>query len=194
VRDRPGYEPLASAVYAAESTTSLTSLLVVRASSDVTELAQLRGTALGYVHRYCTTSYFAPALLVYESGQRITDFFGRLVTVAAYEHQIDAVVDGRVDATMVQEDVWRRHPDYAQTTRVIARKESLPTPVVIIDSSSDAGLKRDLDEVVFSHRPPLTPDTLFAGFVPFRSEQVEEFFAASERAVPALDGNGVAVG
>lgn len=118
---------------------------------------------------------------------RYDDMAGRLVTVAAYEHQIDAVVDGRVDATMVQEDVWRRHPDYAQTTRVIARKENLPTPVVIIDSSSDAGLKRNLDEVVFSHRPPLTPDTLFAGFVPFRSEQVEEFFAASERAVPALE-------
>jgi hypothetical protein len=34
------------------------------------------------------------------------------------------------------------------------------------------------------HRPPMTPATLFCGFVPYQQEQVEEFFSASERAMP----------
>src|SRR5512135_577260 len=60
VRDMAEYEPFASAVYASENTTSLTSLLVVRSSSDVTDVEQLRGARLGIAHEYCTTSYFSP--------------------------------------------------------------------------------------------------------------------------------------
>ena len=186
IRASPSYEPLASAVYAAQNILSLSSLLVVRASSEVTELAQLRGASLGYAHEYCTTSYFAPALLLSKNGYSIADFFGQLTKVPAYEGQIDAVVAGQIDATMVQEDVWSKHAAYAQTTRVIARKVNLPTPLVIVDANADADLKRDLSEVVFSHRPAITAETLFAGFAPYQREQVGDFLAASERALPAL--------
>ena len=184
VRDQP-YEPVASAVYAAENSTSLTSVLVVRSSTDVTEVAQLRGARLGYVHLYCTTSYFAPALLLSENGYSISDF-GELVGVAPYEAQIDAVVEGRVDATMVQEDVWLKHPHYAEVTRVVARVQNLPSPLLIVDRNAADDLKRDLTELAVSHRPAVTADTLFAGFAPYQREQVEQFLNASESAVPAL--------
>jgi phosphonate transport system substrate-binding protein len=186
VRDNRSYEPVASALYAAEDTANLTSVLVVRFSSAATELEHLRGGRLGYAHPYCTTSYFAPALLLHERGDSIADFFDRIVVVPPYEGQIDAVVDGRIDATMVQEDVWRKTPDNARTTRVIARKDHLPTPLVIVDANADPGLKRDLGRVVLSHRPPITPETLFSGFVSYQRRQVEGFFAASARALPAL--------
>jgi phosphonate transport system substrate-binding protein len=188
LRDNPRYEPVASAIYAAEDSTLLRSVLVVRSESAVTELDQLRGASLGYAHRFCTTSYFAPAILVHEHASSLDEFFGELTVVAPYEGQVDAVVAGMVDATMVQEDVWRKHPEYARTTRVIAREGDLPTPVVIVDSGADAALKSDLNDVLLAHRPRRTPDTLFAGFVPFEHERVERFFAAAADAVPALDG------
>ncbi len=188
VRDNPGYQPVASAIYAAENSTKLSSVLVVRSESGVTELDQLRGASLGYAHRFCTTSYFAPAILVHEHGGSLTEFFGQLEMVAPYEGQVDAVVAGVVDATMVQEDVLRKHPEYARTTRVIAREADMPTPVVIVDSRIDAALRSDLNDVLLAHRPRRTPDTLFAGFVPFEREQVERFLAAAAGAVPALDG------
>ena len=187
LRESPSYEPVASAVYAAEDSTKLSSVLVVRSASAVTELDQLRGGSLGYAHRFCTTSYFAPAILVHEHGSSLPEFFGQLTMVAPYEGQVDAVVAGRVDATMVQEDVWRKHPEYARATRVIAREGDLPTPVVILDSSASAALRSELNDVLIAHRPQRTPDTLFAGFVPFEREQVERFFAAAADAVPALD-------
>lgn len=190
VRDMPDYEPFASAVYAAENTTSLSSVLVVRAASDVSHVDQLRGASLGYVHEYCTTSYFAPALVAHEQGASIDDFFGELVRVGAYELQIDAVIAGRADSTMVQEDVWRKHPQYAQSTRVIARKDDLPTPVMLIDRRTNPTLKHDLREVALSHRPRPGPDTLFSGFVDFRRAQVEAFFAASAGAIPPLTPGG----
>jgi phosphonate transport system substrate-binding protein len=189
VRENPWYEPLASALYAADGTPDLTSVLVVRAADDVTELGQLRGGTLGYAHKYCTTSYFAPALLLHDHGASIADFFERLDVVAPYEGQIEAVLDGRIDATMVQEDVWRKTPENARTTSVIARKEHLPTPLLVVEASADAGLKRDLTQLVLSNRPAITPNTLFSGFVPYRRGQVEEFFAASAVAL-----GGVAAG
>ena len=185
VRDIDDYEPLASAVYAAENSTSLTSVLVTRTDAGVTDVEQLRGGSYGFVHEYCTTSYFAPALLVHEHGATLSNFFSRLVQVAAYEAQVEAVLAGAVDCTMVQEDVWRKHAEYAERTRVIARETDLPTPLVIFDRSADAALRRDLAAVVLGHRPPVTPETLFAGFVPFEREQVTRFFTAAAAAVPA---------
>jgi phosphonate transport system substrate-binding protein len=186
LRDNPWYEPLASALYAADDTPNLTSVLVVRSAGDVTELGQLRGGTLGYAHKYCTTSYFAPALLLHDHGASIADFFGRLDVVAPYEGQIEAVLDGRIDATMVQEDVWRKTAEDARTTRVIAREEHLPTPLLVVDASADAGLKRDLTQLVLHDRPAITPDTLFSGFVPYRRRQVERFFAASAVALAGV--------
>jgi ABC-type phosphate/phosphonate transport system substrate-binding protein len=190
VRDMPAYEPFASAVYAAENTTSLTSLLVVRASSGVTDVEQLRGARLGIAHEYCTTSYFSPAMVAREHGSSIDQFFGELVHVGPYELQVDALIAGQVDATMVQEDVWRKHARYAKLTRVIARKDDLPTPVMLIDRRARPELRHELHDVACSHRPPTGPDTLFSGFVDFKRAQVEAFFAASDGAVPALTPAG----
>jgi phosphonate transport system substrate-binding protein len=186
LRDDPSYEPLASALYAADQTPRLSSLLVVTKSSGITTLAQLRGGRLGYAHRYCTTSYFAPALLLLANHETIADFFAALTPVPPYQGQIDSVVAGRVDATMVQEDVWLKRPANAEATRVIARRDDLPTPLVIVGAHPGDGFREDLSRLLFSHRPRVTPTTLFSGFVPYRRQQVEDFFAASARAVPAL--------
>jgi phosphonate transport system substrate-binding protein len=186
LRDDPSYQPVASALYAADQTPRLSSLLVVTKSSGITTLDQLRSSRLGYAHRYCTTSYFAPALVLLDSHDAIADFFAALIQVPPYQGQIDCVVAGRVDATMVQEDVWRKTPANAEATRVIARRDNLPTPLVIVGANTAGEFKKDLRQLLFSHRPQITPTTLFSGFVPYQSQQVEEFFAASARALPAL--------
>lgn len=162
-------------------------MLVVGSSSEITELERLRGARLGFAHRYCTTSYFAPALLLRERGYSIGDFFAELVVVPAYEGQIDSVIAGRVDATMVQEDVLLKTPDYARTTRVIVRKKRLPTPLVIVDVKAPQGLKHDLTALLLSCESASTQETLFSGFVPYQRQQVEEFIAASALALPATD-------
>jgi phosphonate transport system substrate-binding protein len=186
LRDDRSYEPVASALYAADQTPKLSSLLVVTKSSGITTLDQLRGRRLGYVHRYCTTSYFAPTLLLWENHHAIGDFFAALIQIPPYQAQIDCVVAGRVDATMVQEDVWLKTPANAEATRVIGRKDDLPTPLVIVGANTGGEFKKDLRQFLLSHRPRVTPTTLFSGFVHYQRQQVEEFFTASARAIPAL--------
>jgi hypothetical protein len=51
IRDDPSYEAVASALYAADQTPTLTSLLVVRESSGITAIDQLQGLRLGYASR-----------------------------------------------------------------------------------------------------------------------------------------------
>jgi phosphonate transport system substrate-binding protein len=185
LREDPAYEPLASALYAANQTPKLSSLLIVTKSSGITALDQLRGRRLGYVHRYCTTSYFAPALILQENHHALADFFAALIPVPPYQAQIDCVVAGRVDATTVQEDIWLKRPGNAEATRVIARKDDLPTPLVIVAAKTGGEFKKDLRQLLLSHHPRIASTTLFAGFVAYQQQQVEEFFAASDRAVPA---------
>ena len=94
LRDDPSYEPVASSLYAANQSPRLSSVLVVAKSSGITALDQLRGGRLGIAHRYCTTSYFAPALVVRENGDAIADFFAALIQVPPYQGQIDSVLAG----------------------------------------------------------------------------------------------------
>jgi phosphonate transport system substrate-binding protein len=189
LRDDPSYEPVASALHAADRTPRLSSLLVVAKPSGITALDELRGSRLGYAHPYCTSSYFAPALLLLENHHAIADFFAALIQVPPYQGQIDRVIAGEVDATMVQEDVWLKTPANAEATRVIARRDGLPTPLVIVGAGAGGAFREELGRLLFSHRPRVTPTTLFAGFAPYQRQQVEGFFAASARALAARAGH-----
>ena len=185
------YHPLASAVYAASGSSSFTSLMVVSAQSDIAILDELRGRKLGYAHRDCTSSFFAPAILLYEHSLDIAELFAELVEVPPYQGQIDAVVAGRVDATMVDEDVWRRGKANERDTRVIGRRTGLPTPLLIVSAEADEALVREIRELALSHRPATTAETLFAGFVAYDRRKVEGFYGiAGEALATVLDSAG----
>ena len=184
LRDDVAYEPVASAVFAADGSTSFDSLLIVAGPSAATSVEDLRGARLGYVHRYCTSTFLAPALLCAGRGEQLEGFFGELVVVPPYQAQIEALVRGECDTTMVEEDVWLRTPANAERARVLARQSALPSPVFIARADADPELRRALERHLLTHRPPVTPATMFAGFAPFQREQVEAFFAAGARALP----------
>lgn len=183
LRDDAQYQPVANALYARDQTTQFSSVLVVTKASGITTLEQLRGKRLGYIHCYCTSSYFGPALFLREHDVTLADFF-TLVPTAPFQGQIDALVAGQVDATMVQESVWLSKPENAAATRVIARQDGLPSPLVIVGADATDEFKQDLTQLLLSHRTKIGPTTLFSGFVEYQRQQVEEFFAASARALP----------
>lgn len=183
LRSHRAYEPIASAVYAADGTPSFASLLTVPADSDVADIAGLVGRRLGIAHRFCTSSFLAPTVLLEERGSKIDRFFAELVIVPPYQGQIDAMLSGAVDATMVEEDVWTRTPANAEQTRVLARKEGLPTPLMIVNRDAPPELRRDLETLLRDHHPEVTPETLFAGFVEFQRDAVERFFTEAAAAL-----------
>ncbi len=121
------YRGIASALTPITKSHAQSSVLVVAKSNPSPHWSDLRGKRLGYINTYCTTSYFAPSILLSRSGLSLSQFFDAF-PVAAWQGQIDAVVAGHIDATMVYEDVWLARPENATNTRILARVDDLPTP------------------------------------------------------------------
>ncbi len=184
LRQNPSYLPIANALAAPDDAAELASALIVPAAAEVTEIGQLRGARLAYTHRFCTTSYFATALLLHEHGESVADFF-ELVDGYAFEAQIEALLDGSAEATMVQESVLRRWDDADADFRVLGRQGGLPGPLVLLGQPAEDDLAAELAELLVSHRPPPGPSTLFSAFAPYRRRLVEDFCAASAAALPA---------
>ncbi len=110
LRDDPYYAGFASALAMKTSGTTVSSVLIVPKASEARSIVDLKGKRLGYINLYCTTSYFSPAILLAEHNIPFEGFFSTVRPLAAWQHQIDAVVAGDVDATMVEEGIWQDNP------------------------------------------------------------------------------------
>lgn len=176
------YTPIANAIFTATGTTSNRAVLITAKESPIASFEGLKGKKLGYIHPYCTSSYFAPALFLKQHNYSIHQFFSELKQVGAWQSQIDAVIAGKVDATMVLENVWRHLPENAQKTKILAFQDQLPSPVVLCGKDVDEKLKEGLKEALFSYKE-INPHALFSGFVPFQQEQVHAFFSQAEQAL-----------
>lgn len=183
LRERP-YRPVANALGAPAGSDELASVMIVRKESEATELAQLRGARLAYTHEFCTTSYFATALLLHDNGLAIDGFF-EMVPGYAFEAQLEALLGGTAEATMVQEGVLHGSPAAIEATRALGRRAGLPGPLILIGESASEKLAAELTELLFDYGLPDRPDNLFTGFAPYRQELVERFCADAAAALPA---------
>jgi ABC-type phosphate/phosphonate transport system substrate-binding protein len=178
LRGDKGYRGLASARAACSDAPYQSSVLIVAMSSPAADWHALQGARLGYINTYCTTSYFAPAILLARAGLSLDAFF-RAVPVAPWQGQIDAVIAGEIDATMVYEEVWLARRDNAERTRVIARLDDLPTPVFI--GRPDEAFVSRLEERLIAFGGRATCGALYAGFSSYQAERMERFFAELAR-------------
>jgi phosphonate transport system substrate-binding protein len=182
LRQDSAWRGLASALSPRTRAPSQNSVFVVRTSDPATCWQDLRGARLGYINTYCTTSYFAPSILLAREGLALNTFF-KAGPVAAWQGQVDAVVDGAIDATMVYEDVWLARADNAAKTKIIARLDGLPTPAFIVRSDSGAFAPRLKAALLSWPAPNGTP--LYAGFADYQDARMQRFFAELET-IPAI--------
>ena len=175
LREQP-YTPVAGALGVPDGSRELASVMIVATDSPATEVSQLRGMRLAFTHEFCTTSYFATALFLHEQGESIDGFF-EMVPGYAFEAQIESLLGGTAEATMVQEGVWQRFPGAGERTRALGRRAGLPGPLMIVGESAEAALASELTELLFDHGLPPAPDNLFTGFAPYERELVERFCA-----------------
>ncbi|QVL58327.1 MAG: PhnD/SsuA/transferrin family substrate-binding protein [Simkaniaceae bacterium] len=184
----PFYKPIANALFCSNDDCKANCVLIVKKESPINSLPELKGKVLGYIHPYCTSSYFAPALLLWKNDFSIHHFFSSLKETGAWQKQIDAVISGEVDATMVLESVWSADPKNQEKTKIIAREGNLPSPLIIYGKSVDKTLLAELEKILFFHKPPALPNALFNGFIPFQNGLVENFFSEATKAL-AIDSN-----
>lgn len=149
------------------------SLLVVRSDDPATKLDDLAGADYGYINTSCTSSYFAPAILLTRLG-KTWDTFVHFVPVAPWQGQIDAVVGGQVRATMVLEDVWRTTPDNAETTKIIGQYDNCKPPVVIARKDLDSGTSATLLDALVAWEPDWSG--IYGALKPYYYTDVHPFF------------------
>lgn len=170
------YSGLVSALTAITRKPQQSSLFVVAKSNPATSWKDLRGKRLGYINTYCTTSYFAPSILLSPDGFVLTQFF-HAFPVAPWQGQIDAVLDGTIDATSVYEDVWLKNPENAKDTKVLARVDGLPTPPIIISDALDTELKAKIKSTLLAMQPAAGAGALYSGFTEYNDPLMQKWFA-----------------
>jgi phosphonate transport system substrate-binding protein len=160
------------------------SVFVVKRSNPATSWRELQGARYGYINTFCTTSYFSPSILLAREGLPLTGFFDAFA-VPAWQGQIDAVIAGTIDATMVYEDVWLAEPQNAVETKIIDRLDGLPTPPFIARTDIDGDFVATLKAELLAYKPHPAPSTLYAGFADYQSDAMARFFAELET-IPGL--------
>ena len=176
LRDDPAYRGFASARSARTGMPSESSVLIVRRDHPTTRWQDLRGARLGYINTCCTTSYFAPMILLAHAGETLAAFF-QPVAVAAWQGQIDAVVANALDASMVYEDVWLARPDNAAQTKILARLDALPTPAFVVRADANAAFTARLQAALFAFKPTPGETPLYTGFADYQHDLMERFLS-----------------
>jgi len=181
LKSDPYYIGLAMGLAVRTAEPTVSSVLVVPEAATARSVLDLKGKRLGDINSYCTTSYFSPAILLSEHGIVLKDCFSTIQPVGAWQHQIDAVRSGVVDATMVEEGIWQSKPDNRSATRIIGRVEHLPAPLIIVSKAIDRAFSSAFLTKLCATRTA-APHQPFAGFTAYRNDLVEAFFDRVDRA------------
>lgn len=172
-KEDPYYRGLAIATSKFSGEPNQRSLLVVRKDDAANGLGDLFGSQYGYVNKSCTSSYFAPAILLGKQGKRLDEFL-KMVPVPAWQGQIDAVTSNKVRATMVLEDIWSGSPDNAQNTKIIGQLDGCKPPVVIVRRDLDEATCKTLLDALMAWMPK--GQAVYGAFRPYYYADVQSFF------------------
>ena len=75
LRNDRAWRGLASALSSHTRSPAQSSVFVVKRTNPATSWQQLKGARLGYINTHCTTSYFAPSILLAREGFALNAFF-----------------------------------------------------------------------------------------------------------------------
>ena len=181
LKDDPFYGGLAIGLAKRTGDPTVTSVLIVPRANEARSVLDLKGKRLGDINSYCTTSYFAPAILLAEQGVPFPGFFSTVAPVGAWQHQIDAVLAAKVDATMVEEGIWEDIPANRSATKIVGSVDRLPGPVIVVAETVDAAFASAFAARLLATRAA-APGQPFAGFARYRQDVVGNFFDRTDRA------------
>lgn len=167
------YRGFAIATSKFTGTTNLPSVLVVRKDDPATGILDLEGSTYAYINKSCSSSYFSPAILLQRHGKTLARFFD-IVPTAPWQGQIDAVVAGRVRATMVPEDIWKTSAGNAETTRILDRYDNATPALVVVRHDLDEALGKALLDALVTWVPRW--EAVYGAFRPFYRADVHRFF------------------
>lgn len=169
---------LVSATTGVSGSPTTSSVLIIKRGTNIKDLSGLRGKTYGRINEYCTSSYFAPVIHLSDNGFHFQDFFGKVKNVPVspgnWQNQIDQVISGAIDATMVDENTWLTNTKNAEETEIIGRIDELPCPIIVSKSIINTQfLDSFRGMLVASSRDT---SAMFSGFTPYAGDSIDVFF------------------
>jgi len=83
---------------------------------------------------------------------------------------------------MVLESVWKANPYNKEKTKIIAKEQNLPSPLILYGKNVEADLLSEFKKLLFSYKSQDSVEALFNGFVPFQKELTEHFCSEAVKA------------
>ena len=188
VRNVPNIQGLVGATTGKNGAPTTSSVLVVKRGSGFRKLADLKGGIYGRINQYCTSSYYAPAIHLSENGFNFHDFFGKVLDVPVspgnWQNQIDQVIHGSIDATMVDENTWLASSKNSEQTQIIARAEGLPCPIIVSKSIEDSQFLNSFRQLLLDS--PREQAVMFSGFSTYDENSIKLFFGKVSKAFQSI--------
>lgn len=150
----------------------LHSRMVMRRGDALDEPEATITAPTGYINEWCTTSYWAPMILLRAATEPGTALPFR--PADGFDDLLAGVVEGRSDVAMVWDQVLARHPDHAAAIEVLGELTDLPAPIVYGRADlGDDDRQRLADALTGS--PIDDPHSFFDGFAAPDTATIEAF-------------------
>jgi phosphonate transport system substrate-binding protein len=111
------------------------STLIVHRNSMATSMADLRGSVFAFTDPMSFSGRSYPTYLIHQLGETPESFLHRTIFTYSHDRAIHAVADGVADGAAVDSIVLdyalQRHPELAETIRVIHRSPPFGIPPVV---------------------------------------------------------------
>lgn len=128
------------------------SLIIVPASSGAMQMKDLAGRKFAFTDELSFSGYLYPAKLLREAGQDPKRFFNGTSFTRSHDRSVNAVaqrlVDGAAVDSLIYEDLVRRDPALAKTTRIIHRSPPYGTMPVVASTRLPAELRGRIREAL----------------------------------------------
>jgi phosphonate transport system substrate-binding protein len=124
------------------------SYLIIPEESSATRLEDLRDASFAFTDPMSNSGHLAPTYQLSLLGEAPASFFGRYVFTYSHDNSITAVADKLLDGaavdSLVYDQMVANNPELASKTQVIARWGPYGIPPVVISSTLDPQLKKQL--------------------------------------------------
>jgi phosphonate transport system substrate-binding protein len=107
------------------------SALIVHRNSTAQNMTDLKGSVFAFTDPMSFTGRSYPTYLVHQFGETPESFFHRTIFTYSHDRAIHAVADGAAVDSIVLDYALQRHPELAETIRVIHRSPPFGIPPVV---------------------------------------------------------------
>lgn len=124
------------------------SLVVVRSDSGIESFKDLEGRPFAFTDPLSFSGYYYPVYLLREANRKPQSFFSRIIFTYSHDASMNALVDGIVDGTTINNIVYdlqtSQDPSLRQKLKIIHQSPPFGVTPVVVPASIDPEIRKRL--------------------------------------------------